>query len=518
MTNTIRIKRRSSAGALGAPSSLANAELAFNEADDTLYYGKGTGGANGTATTVEAIGGSGAYVTLNTTQVITGNKTFTGGINATITGNAATATALQTARTITLTTDASGSTSFDGSSNVTIPLTLSNSGVTAGTYGSSTQAGVLSIDGKGRVTSASNVGIAFPVTSVNTLTGAVVLTTTNINEGTNLYYTDTRVRANRLDQLSVPTSAVSLNSQRLTNVADPTANQDSATKAYVDAVAQGAGNAPFTSVRAIATTSITLSGLQTIDGVALVAGDRVLVTGNGTANGFYTVGTGAWVRTLDADSNDEFRPGKQVFINEGTQFEDTTWAITNNGSITLGTSILTFSQISGLGQVTAGVGLTKTGNTISAVVGTGITTTGGIGLTGQALSLHNLNTTGFIGRTSGGSIVSRSITISGNGLSISNGDGSSGNPVLSLTTSLSTIGSLTPLTDTIPYYTSGSAAALTTLTSTGRSFMSLADIAAGRTLLGLGTMALQNANAVAITGGTLSSVTISNSVIDGGTF
>lgn len=77
MANTIRIKRRAS-GAAGAPSSLANAELAFNEIDDTLYYGKGTGGEGGNATTVEAIGGSGAFVSLSSSQTITGNKTFTG--------------------------------------------------------------------------------------------------------------------------------------------------------------------------------------------------------------------------------------------------------------------------------------------------------------------------------------------------------------------------------------------------------------------------------------------------------
>ena len=77
MANTIRIKRRAS-GSTGAPGSLENAELAYNEVDDTLYYGKGTGGAGGTATTVEAIGGSGAFVGLAGTQTITGNKTFSG--------------------------------------------------------------------------------------------------------------------------------------------------------------------------------------------------------------------------------------------------------------------------------------------------------------------------------------------------------------------------------------------------------------------------------------------------------
>jgi hypothetical protein len=80
MANTIRIKRRAS-GAAGAPTSLANAELAFNEVDDVLYYGKGTGGAGGTATTVEAIGGSGAFVTLTSSQTISGNKTFTGTVS-----------------------------------------------------------------------------------------------------------------------------------------------------------------------------------------------------------------------------------------------------------------------------------------------------------------------------------------------------------------------------------------------------------------------------------------------------
>lgn len=78
MANTLRIKRRSSAGAAGAPGSLENAELAFNEADNTLYYGTGTGGANGSATSVIAIAGYGAYTTLGTDQTISGNKTFSG--------------------------------------------------------------------------------------------------------------------------------------------------------------------------------------------------------------------------------------------------------------------------------------------------------------------------------------------------------------------------------------------------------------------------------------------------------
>ena len=64
MANTIRIKRRTS-GATGAPSSLYNAELAFNEVDKTLYYGYGTGGAGGTSGSVIAIAGEGAFLSLS---------------------------------------------------------------------------------------------------------------------------------------------------------------------------------------------------------------------------------------------------------------------------------------------------------------------------------------------------------------------------------------------------------------------------------------------------------------------
>ena len=80
MANPIRIRRRA-AGELGAPSSLLNAELAFNEVGEVLYYGKGTGGEGGTATTVIPIGGPGAFVDLTGAQTISGNKTFTGTVD-----------------------------------------------------------------------------------------------------------------------------------------------------------------------------------------------------------------------------------------------------------------------------------------------------------------------------------------------------------------------------------------------------------------------------------------------------
>mgnify|MGYP006943395553 CR=1 FL=1 len=335
MANTLRIKRRAAGGAAGAPASLANAELAFNEQDNTLYYGTGTGGAGGTATSVIAIGGSGAFVATTGAQTIAGVKTFTSTISGSIDGNAGTATKLATARTFSITGDGTGSASFDGSANASIALTLANSGATAGTYGSATQVGQVTVDAKGRVTAASNVAITFPVTSVAGRTGAITLTTSDVSEGTNLYYTDTRVRANRLDQLAAPTAAVALNSQRITGLADPTAAQDAATKNYVDLTVQGLD--PKASVKAASTANIaSLSGTMTIDGVALGAGDRVLVKDQTTtsANGVYVVAAGAWARSEDLSTWAE-HVAAYLFVEQGTVNADVGFLCTVDAGGTL---------------------------------------------------------------------------------------------------------------------------------------------------------------------------------------
>ena len=89
MANTIRLKKRASGGASGAPSSLAPSEPAFSEVDSILYYGFGDAGG-GAASSVIAIGGSGAFTTLTGNQTISGNKTFSGTVDlsgATLSGN-----------------------------------------------------------------------------------------------------------------------------------------------------------------------------------------------------------------------------------------------------------------------------------------------------------------------------------------------------------------------------------------------------------------------------------------------
>ena len=89
MANTIRLKKRASGGASGAPSSLAPSEPAYSEVDNILYYGFGDAGG-GAASSVISIAGSGAFTTLTTNQTISGNKTFTGTCDfsgATLSGN-----------------------------------------------------------------------------------------------------------------------------------------------------------------------------------------------------------------------------------------------------------------------------------------------------------------------------------------------------------------------------------------------------------------------------------------------
>lgn len=160
-------------------------------------------------------------------------------------------------------------------------------------------------------------------------------------------------------------SGLSVNSQKITNLAAPTSANDAATKAYVDASRLGLDVKD--SVRVATTTNITLTGTQTIDGVSVIAGDRVLVKDQdtGSQNGIYVVAAGAWSRATDADVDTEVTAGMFTFVTEGTANGDTGWVLTTNDTITLNTTALTFAQFSGAGTIIAGTGLTKSGNTIS---------------------------------------------------------------------------------------------------------------------------------------------------------
>ena len=121
--------------------------------------------------------------------------TLVANVEGNLAGTANAANQLSTARSISATGDAAWTVNFDGSANATAALTLANTGVTATTYGTTTSVPTIAVDAKGRITSASNTNIAFPVTTVNGFSGTVVLTTSDVAEGTNQYFTAARAQA-----------------------------------------------------------------------------------------------------------------------------------------------------------------------------------------------------------------------------------------------------------------------------------------------------------------------------------
>ena len=168
---------------------------------------------------------------------------------------------------------------------------------------------------------------------------------------------DTGVQANRVDQLASATNPV-------TGVT-PTADSHFATKGYVDGVSQGLDIKE--AVKVATTANITLSGTQTIDGVAVSADERVLVKDQSTAsqNGLYLCKASTWARTDDLATGDD-ASSVFVFVDQGTVNADNGFVCsTNKGSAVVGTNNLAFTQFSGAGQITAGNGLDKSGNTLS---------------------------------------------------------------------------------------------------------------------------------------------------------
>ena len=168
---------------------------------------------------------------------------------------------------------------------------------------------------------------------------------------------DSGVQTNRVDQLASATNPV-------TGVT-PTADAHFATKGYVDGVSQGLDIKE--AVKVATTANITLSGTQTIDGVAVSADERVLVKDQSTAsqNGLYLCKAGSWARTDDLATGDD-ASSVFVFVDQGTVNADNGFVCsTNKGSAVVGTNNLAFTQFSGAGQITAGDGLDKSGNTLS---------------------------------------------------------------------------------------------------------------------------------------------------------
>lgn len=164
----------------------------------------------------------------------------------------------------------------------------------------------------------------------------------------------------------VPTANIDWAGYKITSLGTPSADGDAANKGYVDSVAQGLDTKA--SVIAATTTNGTLATAfangQTVDGVTLATGNRILIKNqtDATANGIYTVNaSGAPTRSTDMDNGTEF-PGAYVFVEQGTINGDTGWVCTNNSPVTLGSTDITWTQFSGAGTYTASNGVLLTGS------------------------------------------------------------------------------------------------------------------------------------------------------------
>lgn len=417
MANTIRIKRRSSAGATGAPASLENAELAYNEADDTLYYGKGTGGAGGTATTVEAIAGAGAYLTLGTNQTVTGNKTFNGTtIVGTPTANNHAATKLYVDnavagvtgsftvagdgganQTITLgdTLTISGGTglSSTGSATDTITLNLDNTTVTVGSYGNANTVATFTVDAQGRLTAAGNSAISITNSQVSNWQEAVEDTAANMitsatHSGISVTYTDNNSSAGTLAFTNTGVTSV-------TGTANEVNVSGTGTGPWTGAVTIGLPDDVTIGNTLTVTGDLIVSGnTTTLNTATLTVEDKNIVLANvatptdTTADGAGISVLGAstktfnWVDSTDAWTSSEhlnLLTGKAYYIN-GTSVLDST---------TLGSGV-TGSSLTSVGTITTG---TWNATAISATKGgTGLTayTTGDLIYASATNTLSNI--------------------------------------------------------------------------------------------------------------------------------
>ena len=269
------------------------------------------------------------------------------------------------------------------------------------------------------------------------------------------------------------------------NVATPTLDDHAANKAYVDSVAQGLDVKD--SVRAASTGDVNVGApASTLDGVNLVAGDRVLLKDQTTAsqNGIYVYASDGLTRAIDMDAAGEF-VGAFFFIEEGTTNSDQGYVMSANGTIDVGTTDIEFTKFTGTGQITAGDALSKNGNTLNVNVdGTYIMVDGS-----DALTIKGTSTNGEVLR--------------------SDGAGGVAYGALDLTNLNATAGAM-------PLSRGG----------LGVDASQTAGKATARDNLGLGSIATQDADAVAVTGGsvdlsggtlTLANDQLSGDVISGGT-
>ena len=376
-----------------------------------------------------------------------------------------------------------GSTAVSSCANAELSLTEGNEVLwvgkgTGGSGGSATT--VIPIGGKGKfwdkeTSYSANFVLAAPSNGAGA-SSMRLLATADIPSipHTRISDFDAGVRTNRLNELTVPNAAVDVNSQKITNLALCTANTDAASKAYVDSVAQALDvkDSVVVATTGNGAISTAYANGQTVDGVTLSTGDRILLKDqtSGSANGIYNVNaSGAPSRASDMATGAN-AAGNFVFVEKGTVNGNNGFVCTTDVAV-VGTNALTFTQFSGAGQVIAGDGIQKSGNTLSL----DLKANSGVIISSTELAI-DLSASAIAG-------------------TLAIGDGGTG--ATSATQALTNLG----------------------FSNYGKTLIDDADAAAARATLGLGSISTQAANSVAITGGSIQNLTTFDGItIDGGSF
>lgn len=479
-------------GFIGERGDENNVAWIFDETDDTFKAGLTTDDGTGTAITLAS------KVNADFKDLSMVNLAPTGNVTTALNASST----IEAGTNITAVATVQGATVTDGT------LSIASGSITSGvaaTFSGAVQGGTLT-DGTASINAGAITGATSGTFSA-TVQGLTLTATGNVNGAAIISEVfngaaPTLAATGADSSVTITptgTGTVSMSSKRVSGVATPTATTDAANKAYVDSVAEGldikesvvaattAALPAVTYANGVSGVGATLTAdangaLAAVDGVTLLADERVLIQTQAAAlqNGIYVVtnagGAGAafiLTRAGDMDGSPASEiPGAFVFVEEGTVNADNGFVCTTNAPVTMGTTSINFTQFSGAGQITAGDGLAKTGDTLSVNVDD-VTTA----IVGDAV------------------IVKTSANLTTPNIGVANGDSF---------TATGTVQGAT-VTDGTATITSGAIASVTTITTSGNIATGQGNIAAGNVATAIAAVTTLSTASMTLTGSDIDS-------------